>query len=70
MNHQCKRCGHTVVLPDGYNGHTETFCTTALDINGELVKLHVAGKIWLTAWKHKKDVFKAIALQGIPEEYR
>ena len=47
-----------IKLPDGYNGHTEVFDTTPVEVYGDLVKLRCAtpGKEYLIRWVLKSDV--------------
>ncbi|PPC88014.1 MAG: hypothetical protein CTY39_01395 [Hyphomicrobium sp.] len=55
----------TVVLPDGFNGHTATFNAVPVERDGALVKLQVAGEgnAHLIAWKRAADLEAALQIQ-------
>lgn len=52
----------TVILEDGFNGHTCRFNAVPVERDGGLVKLACAevGKEHLTAWKRESDVHAAL----------
>lgn len=53
----------TILLDDGFNGSKALFDPTPIVIDGDLVKLRCAepGKEYMTAWKRKGDVARAVA---------
>lgn len=52
----------TVLMEDGYNGHTCRFNAVPVERDGDLVKLVCAepGKEYLTAWKRESEVHAAL----------
>ncbi|MCG3207271.1 MAG: hypothetical protein FOGNACKC_00871 [Anaerolineae bacterium] len=55
----------TVVLPNGYNGHTERFKLPPVDTNGNSVKVMVAtpGREYMFRWIQKDKLQEAIEAQ-------
>jgi hypothetical protein len=52
----------TIILPDGYNGHTAKFYIEPLEVDNNLLKLKCAeeGKEYMFRWVHIEDYKKQI----------
>lgn len=53
----------TVLLQDGYNGHTEVFNAKPVQINGDLVQLCLAAKPWMVKWTRIATLKEALRQQ-------
>ena len=59
----------TIILPDGYNGHTAKFNSKPVETDGNLIKLQCAepGKEYMTRWTNRKEYISQFVQGKISE---